>query len=582
MAVSKVGTSSLGKKVLQIMKGCGINCYPVDGNKKMIQVGIDIADENQVIEFDIMGYYNTTGFIIEDTTQKDNNIDKIKRFQQKCNYFKEAFDAGKINFKIFENIPTTAITKFKQIKEWKFIYIGTGEEMIRNKITEKQIPARKNLFVLNKEHLAYLDYLVKRVGPYAKQEILERLGVEVKHSTTELDLKIISIQLENKKILGHIPANVFLFQLPAEVLLRITHVPRYGSLKPWMPEVGSEDYQRLLNQNKIDSLASLINSSKELTSFPNALTVVLSDDVDVVNPKIKNEPDLRKLHIPYRYGIMEIIDGQHRLFAFAKSKLTEQQKYNSKLIVIGIQFKAKNIEENQRLAAKTFVDINREQTKVPTELTYWLGYSTLGETNPEYLAARILIDLETTKDSNLRELFHTRPFQKTNRIGGKPIKIVTVANELSKIVDIRKSKLPENKKLRILFSNKAWKALEKKKDGDQIIKEGYEKLNSFFGIVKSSLPNDWNSNSSLIFSSKYIAAFMRLFMEYKKLDYSDGIIATKLRDMNSKVKTYLKSHGEKQPRLNSSPVVLWKEYENIPSLKDHVSSVIDFMLEVGL
>lgn len=548
----------------------------------MKKLGIDIVDEKEVIEFDLLGLYNTIGIIIEDTSEKEGNTAKIKRFKQKCDYFIKAFENRTLNFKVFKKIPGSAITKFKKVKKWKSIYIGISDELIKKKISEKKIPNSKDLVVLNKEHLDYLDFLRKRTNGYAKLELLERLGERIHFGSPDLEKKVTAIQLENKKILGRIDANVFIFQLSAEELLNTTRVPRYGSLKPWMPEFGSEDYQRILSQNKIEKLAKIINTSKELTSFPNALTVVLSNDVKVSNPQITNEPDLRKLIIPYSYGVMNIIDGQHRLFGFAKSKLSPKQKLNTKLIVIGIKFNTKTVGELRIRAARTFVDINREQTKVPTELTYWLGYSTLGETKPEYLATKVLINLETNRQSNLKELFHTRPFQKKNRIGGKPIKIVTVADELSKLFDFEKLKLDENKKLLKLFSQESQKALKKQRKSNKIIDEAYQFVNDYFGIVSTVFPNDWKSKESLIFSTKYITGFIRLFIEYKRMEYSNKKIASKLRKINSKVKSYLKKHGEDPSKLKTNPVVFWRDYESIPSLKDHVTTVVDFMTKIGL
>jgi DGQHR domain-containing protein len=546
----------------------------------MKELGIDTSDEDEVIEFDLMGIYKTIGFIIEDTVDKDKNIAKIKRFQQKCSYFTEAFRSGSINFRVFDKIPNSSISRFHKIKEWKFIYIGTSDEMINNEINEKTIPQRSNLTVLNSEDLQYLEYLVKRTGSYARNEFFERLGVKIDESVQNLK-EVTAIQLENKKILGTVKANVFLFQLSAEELLHMTRVPRYGSLKPWMPEVGAEGYQRILNQNKIEKLSEVINSSKGSTTFPNALTLVLSKDVKIEDPKISKEPDLCKLIIPYNYGVMEIIDGQHRLFGFAKSNLTEAQKKDTKLILIGIQFLVKTDREHQKLAAKTFVEINREQTKVPTELTYWLGYNTLGEISPKYIASRVLIKLSIEEKSNLKGIFHTRPFQRVNKLGSTPIKIVSVANELSKLFDIEKSKLSQNINLRSLFENKAWLNLEKRKDAEKIIGEAYTLLNDYFGIISSVFPKDWNSKDSLLFSVKYMTGFIKLLIDYKRNNYSKTVIASKLTGMESKIKDYLKTHGEHDKKLDSSPVVFWKNYDNIPSLRDSISKVTDFIIDVG-
>jgi len=225
--------------------------------------------------------------------------------------------------------------------------------------------------------------------------------------------------------------DLYVFKMQVPDLLKISRVVRYGSLESWVPEIGTSAYQRLLNPNKLKGIRDFLKSERGRSSFPNAITVVLSKDVHVEG----SEDDCR-LKIPLQYGSIEVIDGQHRLFAFAKSGLSYNELKKAKLIVIGVKFRDSSDKKRQQWCAKTFIEINRSQTKVPTELIQLIANSVMGERTPTALAARVLVELNI-ETSALKNVFYTRPFQKANRAGGRPVRIVTVANELSPLLDNR-------------------------------------------------------------------------------------------------------------------------------------------------
>lgn len=574
--------TALDKKLVKMMDVFEISCYHVDKNKNMKELGIDVSDPTLTIEFDILGIINgDIGIIFETTSDANGNLGKIQRFIDKCESFVDAHKKNKIDFKKFKNLSPGVITKLKKIKQWKRVYLGIGDELLEKNIHEGSFTEREDLTILNSEHMSYLEFLADRLRKYGKGEFLKKLEITLEDpEDPRNELAFTAIQLENKKISGNIDVEVFLFQAPAEDLLEISLVPRYGSLQPWAPEYGDDTYQRLLNKNKILSLAKMIEKGKGLSSFPNALSVVLTDEIDVKSTSIEL---VKKLTIPKTYGAIEIIDGQHRLFAYASTNLKKDQIRKSKLVVVGLRFKEQDIDKRRQLAAKTFVEINREQTKVPNELIYLISNISMGEITPVALAARVLSLLNRDLNSPLRNVFHTRPFQKKNRSGGKPVKLVMVSNELARLFrsENKTDTDPSIQNLYKSFPIPSWNNLIKRKNAKGLIEKGQELVNEYFKVVSDIFKEDWNSSESYIFSSKYMTAFMRLFIEYKKKDYDNVLMGKSLAKLKQNLINYVKVNPEDNEKPNPHSITLWRNYQSIPRLKSHPTEIIDFIISKG-
>lgn len=520
-------TDNIINEVMCMLKTFEISCYCTEHKP--------IKDEHKELEFDIVGHINDKyGFIIEVTKQSAKNKDKITKFSEKCNYFLSQIKDNREKLTDYLKclgIPCEVVDDFDNIVrngKWKFIYIGLGDELLFNE--ELKSLQDEQLYIFNKEHYNYLLFLKERLGKYGKYELFHALNISLDMSYI---IRVHAIKYANRHIsrnIGHVDLYVFL--IPVKDLLKMARVARYGSLDSWIPEIGT-NYQRLLSPEKLKKIKEFLDKGKP--TFPNAITVVLNCKYT----ENESDNDIVELQIPIQYSSIEVIDGQHRLFAFSQiDNITEDDK----LITVGLKFRTEKDEEIQQWSARTFVEINREQTKVPTELIYLIQYNSMGESTPEALAARILIELNKKRDGPLERVFHTRPFMTTNKVGGRSVRIVTIVNELKELFN------PKYKD--ILIKNKLSEQTTELEIGKVLVER-------YFSLLKQTFDKDWKSKDSLVFTSKYIAAFCRLLIEFLcKEKLSEDEIKCRLENLRTNLQPtndiYFKKGSNTVPQVGGA------------------------------
>ncbi len=535
--------------VCSLLQSCAIDCCQIDGNVKMKDLGIKIDDPNQDIEFDILAVVENIGIIFETTTQSKGNKKKIDEFMHKADNFISAHKQNTLNLNVFNNSDHFQ-SKLTEIKEWRFVYIGTSEELETKNIIPSIFPNSNNIVILNAKVLEYLQYLEECLGTFAKNDVLSYLKImPIDPEAPRKNLEITAIKLENKKISGSIDADVFLFQIPASNLLYLAHVPRYG----YDDDVSQDtyiNYQRLPKKKKLQDITELIKKGQGNYSFPNAVTVVLPDNIRIS----EENKSVKQLIIPCSRRSIKIIDGQHRIFAYARSELSDERLKKSKIMAVGLKFPKKSQQNKEE--AKIFVEINREQTKVPKDLILLLGYPVLGETTPIALSAYVISKLNIEKGGALQNILATKPhFIKSSK--SKPIEIVMISKELSK-----------------MFNDKKIKNDSPEKNIDYL----YDITSKYFRILKSNFDDDWQNKSSLIFSSKYIAAFVRLLVEYNKKGYSQNTIGNKIQKLKKKLVDLLQS----EDGMLEDKIVFSRNYKIIPPIKADHTTIVKFILKYGL
>lgn len=211
------------------------------------------------------------------------------------------------------------------------------------------------------------------------------------------------------------PLGVFyIASLPASLLLDVTFS---DTLRAEYSE-GEQAYrldgtQRLQQSKRLDAIASYIERTD--ASFPNAIILAANSrparlDEDLVDPDAIEQDDgmdwsveegdngLCKITIPSAAKMAAIIDGQHRLFAFAKAaeRLLDMQLVCSIFVDIPKPFQA-----------QLFATINSTQKPVDRSLTYELfGYNIVDEEppywTPDKLAVFLTRKLGTEDDSPLK------------------------------------------------------------------------------------------------------------------------------------------------------------------------------------
>lgn len=213
----------------------------------------------------------------------------------------------------------------------------------------------------------------------------------------------------------------YVVALPAELLLQVAASDR---MRATMKGDGSgytlEGTQRLIQDNRLTEIGDYINRVD--SAFPNSIIVAANYDLETGLDQgeleyISSEEDgkpidasrvwtitesadgCHKLTIPSSDKLAAIIDGQHRLFSFARADADAMKDMNLLCSVF--------IDLPKALQAQIFATINSTQKRVDRSLTYELfGYNVSDEDEaywtPDKLAVFFTRKLGTDADSPLQ------------------------------------------------------------------------------------------------------------------------------------------------------------------------------------
>lgn len=209
--------------------------------------------------------------------------------------------------------------------------------------------------------------------------------------------------------------------LPAELLLQVAASDRMSAtMKPDGSGYELDGTQRLIQDKRLSEIAAYINRVD--SSFPNSIIVAANYDhktgfdqgeleyiseeeegkqVDVSRVWTVAESDngCHTLTIPSADKLAAIIDGQHRLFSFARAEPAAMREMNLLCSVF--------VDLPKALQAQIFATINSTQKRVDRSLTYELfGYNVSDEEEqywtPDKLAVFFTRKLATDSESPLR------------------------------------------------------------------------------------------------------------------------------------------------------------------------------------
>lgn len=209
--------------------------------------------------------------------------------------------------------------------------------------------------------------------------------------------------------------------LPAELLLQVSASDRM-SAKMNSDGIGYtlDGTQRVIQDKRLGEIAAYINRMD--ASFPNSIIVAANHDLETGFDQSELEEmesertgvpiassrawsvderpgGCHTLTIPSEAKLAAIIDGQHRLFSFAKAN---QEALESMNLICSVF-----IDLPKAMQAQIFATINSTQKRVDRSLTFELfGYNVSDESEkywtPDKLAVFFARKLATDKDSPLR------------------------------------------------------------------------------------------------------------------------------------------------------------------------------------
>jgi DGQHR domain-containing protein len=267
------------------------------------------------------------------------------------------------------------------------LFISAEKEM---EPSERKYATDRGIRVWDEKELGYYEAVVQALGRFAKYEIIYGLGL----TTAEEALKdtVLGIKIEQPRQNSLPKTEMFMFALPAEKLLKMSVVLRKAQGSAYA-------YQRILSKKRLPKIGTFLGTPDAIV--PTNIIVHLSEDVAV--EEVVNEPKDRSgkkiivsradhklvaLTFPLKYGSLELIDGQHRLFGFVNT--SDAIRKNFSLAVLGMR----NLDPEKR--SKTFVAINDNARRVDPNLVAYLRYTDdekICQQVADLMAIKIVIEL---------------------------------------------------------------------------------------------------------------------------------------------------------------------------------------------
>jgi DGQHR domain-containing protein len=523
------------------------------------------------IELDAIIRLNKTCIILEYTGQGGSFRTKIESFITNAHLFHES--AKSSLRKCFEQygVPEHDLDDMEAIDNWKFVYIGTHDSFENKKYSREDFPdhrfIRDRLYILYPSDIEYLRQLCNLIGKFSKNEFLARLEVAPRHlGDEEESIHLPFIKAEGKYITGNIDtkADVYLVKFKVDQLLKIARVSRYEGI-PFILESNkaNENYQRMLIDDKLNSIATAFVKGNKRKTFPNTITIALSDEC------VETGPDGNKrLSIPKKFSSIDIIDGQHRLFGYTQPEVTDEIRENAEILASAIRFDSEDHNKNTRNAAKVFCEINSTQAQVKKDLLYLIKYDVLGDTDTTAIAGKII--LECNKRSGALEgMFLTSSLKRKNQLNLPPIPITNIIDtELVPLLEghgIDGYMATEDDFQRVFEDTKANLAINP---------EGYYSLGRnllmhYFNITSSVFTKDWDLNAETnLITEEYFSALIRflrfcLFNGHRSINEMRDILLT------------LKGEIDKITLPETSPS-LPKANPHIPAPTKGVAEIFEF------
>ena len=336
-----------------------------------------------------------------------------------------------------------------------------------------------------------------------------------------------------------------------------------------LPSLGSQSnnrYQRTLFPAKLGDIRNrLLNSDKFM--FPNSILVVLSKECSF-------DPADNTLEIQDAYGSLYVVDGQHRLFSYADETIRRSVESDARLSISAVVFDEVSDDYIERFSARTFIEINTNQTRVSSLHLYGIGYELLGDSNHKYLAAHILRKVNE-RDNPLRGLLRTsdspRGRIKTMEIVGS----LGVITNTDKMARLAAATSPSARRRRQGFESLFDRTVTELSDPAALVSQGVMCVERYFRLVARIFSYDWPKtsgpdNGSALSLTKFFAAFVRLLRQFAEEGADWRSVECELKGIRDNVKTL-----RRRARYKS---VLFKRSEaKIPDATARISDMFRFL-----
>lgn len=525
-----------------------------------------ILHKGHNLEIDGVLRINKTAVFFEVTAQKGELKEKIKKFLKNVQIFTQDKHLSlKDKFVLF-GIPNEQIDDFEEIENFKYVFIDTRPDFDIRNYSAVDFPEYHeiypHLYFIKPTQLEYLRQLTNSIGIFAKNEFLSLLDFSPADlGDTEESFSMDYIKAGGKYISGNEKdkADVYLMIFKVSQLLKIARVSRYEGLPFSMESKEKQgNYQRLLIDEKLANISKHFINNNKMKTFPNTITLSISQECKEIAGQ--------KLSIPKKFSSIDIIDGQHRLFAYTRPDVTDAIRENAEILATAIKFRPGEHVDTTKHSAKVFCEINSTQATVSQDLLYLIKFDVLGDRDPGAMAGKLILNLD--KGSTLKTIFATNTLQNKNNLNKPCIHIVKIIEQ--EIIPLLKGEGTEELKLNE-------EQIKQRFDLDivndsEILKSSGKFLEWFFSYVKKIFSKDWKANSESSMMSE--AHFCGLTKFFRHQFLNQGKTMEEIKE----VLEHIKANIVKITGSSDIPCFPQK-HEIIPDQEASIFKVYNFLLK---
>lgn len=549
------------------------NYFPSTGQILQKDLGLtDNSDYN--IEIDGVMLVNKTIIYHEFTAENPSRPkDKINKFLKNNYLFKSSPLTIREKLAFF-SIPSNIIDDFEEATDEYHIIWGTSNAFDQD-FNSGQFPSYPSiaakLSVFNSSKIDYYYRLSSLIKQYSKNEFLEEINVTTEYEFTENIIHKKFIKLTNKYVTKDegLKADLYMSIFKVSELLNIAKVARYENVPLMITDEDSDgNYQRMIAKNKLNKIATDFINNNKRKIFPTNITLVSGIDCQEVTIN-----DEKRFAIPNKYGVLSIIDGQHRLFSYAQDSINYDVREQGEISVSIIKFDTEDKELISKYAAKVFCEINSNQTSIKSQLIYLIKYDILGDRDSKALAGKIVLTCNKIRKSDaLHGVFLVNILQGLNKYNAKPIPVTTIINQgIEPIVKLRDDTSLSDANFRTYFGIGRTEALN---DHDKFVKEAGKKVSISFNKIKSVFNKDWHkshSANSYLMTARYITAFLQFMVYMVKIEnkHLDSEFENALNEIKNNIIAYAS--------ISQNATVFDRSNTNIIPVSEHVNKIFEFI-----
>lgn len=416
------------------------------------------------IQVDVCGGHENTLLVIECTMRQELGKKSIREKIKELRGTASSLEKG------FKHHPT--------YKKYKFIryILATKNIDIRREDIEFANAGIPRIYIWDDNFIAYYEDLYNKIKSYAKFNLLGEIGVRPSQQNT---ISVPAFLSTFRRI------KMYTFMIDPRDLLEVSYVARRETKN-------ERFYQRLIRKERLAKIAKYINEGNIL---PNNLIISFGEYVSKFIKFHVLQKDFFSQctsGLEISYGILEfprdyrscwIIDGQHRLYAFANSERFFYMPVTA--------FENLDIEKQCRI----FLDINKNQKPVPPDLVWDLN----GDMIPSEEDGIISNIVKSLNESG--PLYHKIYIpSKGIKMKGNLLRMAGICLSIKRTGIVREN--TQSKTANPFYSS----------EPEKIIKNLHKALSNYFVCVQKLMTENWElGNKGFVLDDGGNSVMIRLF-----------------------------------------------------------------------